>query len=92
MGEEVVCEETCVEQLAEEVADKAALFHSNDDENHNQGDGANEADKTEQALLNDDLRHPLDNSWDFWYLSADKVGLSEFVNFNNDKSRQLKII
>ena len=29
--------------------------------------------ESETPLLNEDLRHPLDNSWDFWYLSADKV-------------------
>merc|ERR550534_2244421 len=28
--------------------------------------------ESETPLLNEDLRHPLDNSWDFWYLSADK--------------------
>jgi len=78
MGEELVCEETKVEQLAQELEKKAAL--KIEEEKTETGDldaardeSSEKTQQTEQALLNDDLRHPLDNSWDFWYLSADKT-------------------
>jgi hypothetical protein len=65
MGEELVCEETKVEQLAQELEKKAAL--KIEEEKAETGDldaardeSSEKTQQTEQALLNDDLRHPLD--------------------------------